>query len=162
MHGAFPDVSGLITQVIGPHHIAIYAANVPAVGFSTPANATINYPASVSGDGENITLSNGLVSVTLDAARGGTFSQLKLIDGANLLTGPGDNLRYWNDTGDIHGARFGEMLWQASEVAAQMEVLAEGPLITRAQATFDLGGVSLTKTITLLPGLVMWCGGWKP
>ncbi len=149
LHGALPDVSGLNTQVIGPEHIAVYAANIPAVGFSTPANATVNNPVSVSRGGDNVTLSNGLVSVTLDAAHGGTFSELKAADGANLLTGPGDNLRYWSDTGDIYGAHFGDMLWQASDVPAQIQVLAEGPLLARAQATFTLGGIPLTKTITL-------------
>lgn len=149
LQGALPDVSGLNTQSIGPDHIIVYAANIPAIGYATPANATVTHPASVSRNGDHITLSNGLVSVTLDAVRGGTFIELKAADGANLLTGPGDNLRYWNDTGDIYGARFGEILWQASDVPAQLASLTEGPLLARAQATFTLGGIPLTKTITL-------------
>lgn len=151
LHGTLPDINGLNTQLIGPDHIALYAANIPAIGFSTPANASVNNPANVVRDGENITLSNGLISVTLDPARGGTFASLQreASNSSNLLTGPGDNLRYWSDTGDIYGARFGEMLWQASDVPAQLTVLAEGPLLARAQATFTLGGIPLTKTVTL-------------
>jgi hypothetical protein len=149
LHGDLPDVGGLNAQIIGPNHIAVHAANIPAVGFSVLADAPITHPAAIVQSDGNITLSNGLVSVTLDAAHGGTFSNLQSSNSPNLLTGPGDDLTYWDDTGDIYGARFGEVRARESDVPAQMAILAEGPLLARAQATFTLGGLPLTKTVTL-------------
>jgi hypothetical protein len=96
-----------------------------------------------------VTLSNGLVSVTLDPARGGAFSSLKVADGPELLAAPGDDVVYWEDAGDVYGARFGEARAWESRVPAQIAVLAGGPLVARAQAVFTLGGQPLTKTVTV-------------
>ncbi len=149
LSGALPDTTGLTTQVIGPDHIALYAANIPAIGYSTVTETPVRNPASITQSGNTVTLSNGLVSVTLDPAHGGTFSILQSSNSPNLLTGPGDDLTFWNDSGDVYGAFFGEVRARESDVPATLTVLAAGPLLARVQATFTLGDAPLTKTITL-------------
>ena len=147
--GELSLVPGQTTQSLGADAMAVYVADVPGVGFAAPGAATVAYPASAAHEGNHVALSNGLVSVTLDLAHGGAFSTLSVAGGANLLTGPGDDLTYWGDTGDIYGAFFEEVRAKESDVPAQIEILAEGPLLARAQATFTLGGFPLTKTVTL-------------
>ncbi len=149
LQGQLPDVSGLTAQTIGADHAAVYAADIPAIGFSTLVNASVSYPVRLLQDDGSLTLSNGLGSVTLDAAHGGAFSTLHAYQSPNLLTSFGDDLTYWDDTGDVYGAFFEGVRARESEVPAQLAVLAEGPLLARAQATFTLGGFPLTKTVTL-------------
>jgi hypothetical protein len=149
LQGQLPDVSGLTAQAIGAEHAAVYAANIPAIGFSTLDRAAVSYPARLSQNDGRLTLSNGLVSVTLDAAHGGAFSNLQSVNASNLLTSFGDDLTYWDDAGDVYGAFFEGVRARESDVPAQLAALAEGPLLARAQATFTLGGFPLTKTVTL-------------
>ncbi|HEX6271368.1 MAG TPA: glycoside hydrolase family 38 C-terminal domain-containing protein, partial [Anaerolineales bacterium] len=102
--------------------------------------------------GNQITLTNGLVSATLDGDHGGTFSSLKALHAAGdkeLLDGFGDDITYWTDTGDVYGAFFGDMIARESEVTAQLTVLASGPLLARVQAVFMLGGQQVVKTVTV-------------
>ncbi len=138
-------------QVLGVDHVAVLARAVPAVGYAAltaPASAPA-HPATVAHKVGAVTVANGLVSVTVDPARGGAFTYLGLAGGPNLLAGPGDDVAYWEDAGDVYGARFGEIRAQASHVPAQVTVLAAGPLLARVQATFALGGQPVTKTVTV-------------
>ncbi len=148
-----PDLSGLLTpvQTLGPDHFAFRMDSVPPIGFAAPTGGStaLAHPATVSQANGLVTLSNGLVSVTLDPARGGAFSNLQSSGGPPLLNGLGDDVRYWVDTGDVYGARFGEVVARARDAAAHVTVLAEGPLLARAQAAFSLGGQPVTKTVTL-------------
>ncbi|MBL8046664.1 MAG: hypothetical protein JNL09_08990 [Anaerolineales bacterium] len=128
---------------------AIRVEAVPGVGWSEISTASEVPPVTVSQTASGITLSNNLVTVEMDAARGGTFSILQAANSQNVLSGPADDLTYWADTGDIYGARFGEMVARASQTPAQLTVLEEGPLLTRVQAAFTLGGQPVTKTVTL-------------
>jgi hypothetical protein len=140
----------LPTQALSGGGAAFRVEAIPGVGWAVPS-ATSEVPAvTVSRSAAGVTLSNGLTSVTLDPARGGTFSSLHA--SRNLLSGPGDDLTYWSDTGDIYGARFGDVVARQSDVPAQVTVLDAGPLLARAQVALRLGGQPVTKTVTLRAG----------
>jgi hypothetical protein len=137
-------------QRIDAHTLAIAVNTVPAIGSLAPidSSAIIPHPATTSLSTGDVTLANGLVTVTLDAAHGGAFSNLQVAD-KNLLIAPGDDVVYLDDSGDIYGARFGKERARESTMAASITVLANGPLIARAQAVFTLGDQPITKTVTL-------------
>jgi hypothetical protein len=99
-----------------------------------------------------VTLANGLVSVTLDGARGGAFSSLRQIAGPELLRGYGDDLTYFDDSGDIYGAQFGGVRARESATPATVAVLASGPLVARVQVTMALGNQPVVKTVTVTAG----------
>ncbi len=152
LHGNFPDTNRLPAPVqrIDANTIAFRADAIPGIGFAAPttnAQAMAN-PARISRSGDLVTLTNGRVSVTLDAARGGTFTQLAA-GNTNVLSAFGDDVTYIDDSGDVYGARFGDERARESRVSAQITTLAEGPLIARAQVIFSLGGKPITKTVTL-------------
>lgn len=142
-------------QRIGTDAVAFRVERVPALGYVgiDGGQANVANPARIQRDGDQITLTNGLVSVTLDGTRGGTFSSLRLLsaDGTahELLNGPGDDLIYFSDEGDVYGAFFGAVEAQQSATTAAFEVMAEGPLLARARVNFSLGGKSVTKFVTL-------------
>ena len=152
IHGDLPDLASLPApiQQLGPDAVAFRVADVPPVGWSAPtgSSAVLN-PASASQAGALTALGNGLVTVTLDGDRGGVFSSLTFANGSELLSMVGDEIVYWDDSGDVYGARFGEVRARESEVPAQTAILAGGPLIARAQVAFTLDGQPLTKTVTL-------------
>jgi hypothetical protein len=149
------DSLGASVQQIAPGDLAVDLPAVPPLGYSSPTSggSTPAHPAALTAQGNRITLSNGLVSVTLDGGHGGAFSSLKLITGSGvtqeLLSGFGDDITYWNDQGDVYGAFFGMVRAQESQVSAQMSGLASGPLLARARATMTLGGQQLVKTVTV-------------
>ena len=152
LRGDVPDTSQLPAPVqrIGANDLAFRADSIPGIGFAVPAaNALpLANPARVSRSGDLVTLTNGLVSVMLDAAHGGAFSQLS--GGSNeLLSTYGDDITYIDDSGDVYGSFFGAERARESRTTAQITVLAEGPLLARAQAVFLLGGKPITKTVTL-------------
>ena len=154
--GELPDFNSLPApiQQIGPNSIVFLARDVPPLGYIGlgGGDPSVENPASVTQHGNQITLSNGLVSVTLDGDHGGTFSSLKSLNTAGdkeLLAGFGDDVTYWTDTGDVYGAFFGDVIARESEVTAELTVLASGPLIVRAQAVFTLGGQQVVKTVTV-------------
>jgi hypothetical protein len=153
IEGELPDVGALPApvQTLGPDHVAFRAGDVPGIGYAAANGgaAVVAHPAALTQNAGLTILQNGLVSVTLDPALGGTFMHLSANGGPNLLAAPGDDVAYWDDTGDIYGARFGAERARESRVRAQITALAEGPLIARAQVTFTLGGQPLTKTVTL-------------
>jgi hypothetical protein len=153
LHGALPDVAQLPQPVqrLGPDSIAVWAANVPAVGYTALSQAPESpaHPATAKQSGALVTLSNGLVSVTLDGGHGGAFSSMAAAGGPELLAGPGDDLVYLHDGGDVYGAFFGAERARASQAAANVSVLASGPLLARAQAVMAVGGQPITKTVTL-------------
>jgi hypothetical protein len=128
---------------------AVLVDAIPALGYAVPRAETSADPVSVQSAADGVTLRNGLVTVTLDPAHGGAFSSLQSSGGPELVDGLGDEVAYWTDTGDIYGARFGEVLYRAGDIPAQMMVLEEGPLLARVQAAFSLGGQPITKTVTL-------------
>lgn len=142
-------------QLLSNGGAAFFVPDVPSVGWeslrlpapntSAPEITPVRVESTVSG----VTLSNEFLSVTLDAMRGGTFSMLQASNSPNLLSAPADDLTFWADTGDVYGARFGEIVARASSAPAQLSVLDEGPLLARVQATFILGGQPMTKTVTL-------------
>ncbi len=139
-------------QQIGPGHIAIWAEHVPSVGYAAIVprpDVVIPNPAAATQIGQQITLTNGLVSVTLDGDPGGTFSSLRVASGPELLSGHGDDITYINDGGDVYGAFFGAERARSSTTPAQLTLLASGPLLARTQAVIMLGGQPITKTITL-------------
>ncbi len=141
-------------QQIDPDTVAFFAKDVPSLGYAgmSAGDPTIEHPASLTRNGNQITLTNGLASVTLDGDRGGTFSSLMLLSGAGskeLLTSFGDDITYWNDSGDVYGATFGEMRTRESDVPAQLTVLASGPLLARVKAVFTLGEQQVVKRVTL-------------
>jgi len=150
---ALPDLNSLPApvQTIGPNAIAFRAESVPPIGYAVPASdpSTVIYPAQASLSNDLVTLTNGLVWVTLDPAHGGAISDLSISSRPNLLSTFGDDVVYWNDTGDIYGAHFGDERARESETTARITVLAGGPLIARAQVTFTLDGQPLTKTVTV-------------
>lgn len=150
---ALPDLNSLPTpvQTIGPNAIAFRAEAVPPIGYAATASdpSTLIYPATASRTNDLVTLTNGLVSVTLDPAHGGAFSNLSISNHPNLLSTFGDDVVYWNDGGDIYGASFKEERARESTTTAQVTVLAGGPLVARAQAAFTLGGLPVTKTVTV-------------
>ena len=154
LRGVLPDPGALpqLAQRLGPDSIALWADSVPPVGYAALSRgppATLPHPATVSQTGTLTTLSNGLVSVTLDSRRGGTFSSLSAAKGPELLAGPGDDVVYVKDGGDVYGAFFGPERARASQAPAQVGVLASGPLVARAQAVMTLGGQPITRTVTL-------------
>jgi len=75
-----------------------------------------------------------------------------LLNGADekeLLTSLGDDITYYDDTGDVYGAFFGDVRVRESQVTAQLTIMASGPLVARVQAVFMLGGQQIVKTVTL-------------
>jgi len=139
-------------QQLGPGHVAIWAADVPPVGYRALAGtaaATKPQPSTATQAGQRVTLNNELVSVTLDGERGGVFSSMVAAGGPELLAGPGDDVVYFDDGGDVYGASFGAERARASPSPAKISVLASGPLLARAQAVVSLGGQPITKTVTL-------------
>jgi hypothetical protein len=162
--GVLPDLTALPppVQYLGPQSLAFRVSAVPPIGFLAFGAASssfaasvgeINNPATVSQTpSEAVTLTNGLVAVTLDPDHGGAFSSMGLAGSPSLLSAFGDDVTYWDDTGDIYGAFFGNERARESHVGAQITVLASGPLLARAQAVFSLGGQVLTKTVTLRAG----------
>ena len=158
LSGNLPDINSLPapTQKIDSDTIAFLAKDVPSIGYIglSGGQGNIDHPASVTQNGKQFTLTNGLASVTLDGDHGGAFSSLMLLNGAGdkeLLTSFGDDVTYWDDTGDVYGAFFGDVRARESQVSANMTVLAPGPLIARVQAVFTLGGQQVMKTVTMRP-----------
>lgn len=154
LSGDLPDAGDLPAplQQLGPGRVAIWAAGIPPVGYSALGGAPaspIAHPASAAQTGQLLTLSNGLVAATLDGQRGGALTRIRAAGGPELLNGPGDDITYIDDGGDVYGAFFGAERARASRTAAQVAVLASGPLLARAQAVTMLGGQPITKTITL-------------
>jgi hypothetical protein len=154
LSGNLPNAQDLPhpVQQLGPGHIAIWADRVPSVGYTTMAPGTasaIPNPAAATQVGQHITLTNGFVSVALDGERGGTFSSIRTTSGPELMNGPGDDVTYINDSGDVYGAFFGPERARSSTTPAQITLLASGPLLARAQAVVMLGGQPVTKTVTL-------------
>ncbi len=154
--GDLPDINTLPgpIQRIGPDKIAFRVENVPSLGYIGLAGGqgNVDHPAGAVKDGNQITLSNGLVSVTLDSDHGGAFSSLMILDETSsqeLLTTFGDDVVYWDDSGDVYGAFFGNERARESQVSAILTVEAEGPLVARVQAVFMLGGQQVVKTVTL-------------
>src|SRR6266545_3803988 len=154
LKGALPDLRDLPQPIqrLGPDQIALWASSVPPVGYAALGRMATGGPAHLARatqDGRLITLSNGLVSVTLDGNRGGAFASLTAAGGPELLAGPGDDVAYLDDGGDVYGAFFSAERARASQTPAAATLLAAGPLIVRAQAVFTLGGQPITKTVTL-------------
>ncbi len=153
IRGDLPDEAQLPAPVqhLGPLDIAFRAVSIPGIGFAAPTKSAPPLKAAAKALQMNglVNLSNGLVSVTLDPAHGGSFSQLSAKDGTTLLDSPGDDVTYFDERGDIYGAFFGNVRARESQVPAQISILANGPLIARAQAAFSLGGKPITKTVTL-------------
>jgi hypothetical protein len=154
LSGSLPDAGALPSPVqqLGPGHVAIWASAVPQVGYSVLESApdsSIVRPAAATQAGRLITLSNGLVSVTLDGEHGGAFSSIGAAGGPELANGFGDDITYIDDGGDVYGAFFGAERARSSRATAQVARLASGPLLARAQAVFTLGGQPITKTVTL-------------
>jgi alpha-mannosidase len=157
LSGSVPDERDLPQPVqrIGPGHVALWAAGVPSVGYAAmPPGTTsaIPNPAAVTHTGAHMTLSNGLVSITLAGDQGGTFTAMHSAGGPELLSGQGDDITSIDDRGDVYGAAFGAERARSSTTPAQITVLAAGPLLARAQAVFTLGGQPITKTVTLRAG----------
>jgi hypothetical protein len=155
LSGSLPDERELPQPVqrLGPGHIAIWADGVPPVGYSAMLSGTgaVPKPVSVAQAGSHVTLSNGLASITLDGDHGGTFTNMKA-GGTELLSGPGDDITYIDDQGDVYGASFTSERARSSQTSAQVMVLGAGPLLARAQAVVRLGGQPITKTVTLRAG----------
>jgi hypothetical protein len=157
LHGAMPDRSALPPrlQQLPNGGVAFLSGDVPALGYAPPARdkqAAAPAPVTVTRRGNTVTMSNGLSSVSLDAARGGTMTHLAAPNGPELLRAPGDDVTYLSDDGDIYGSFFGGVLARESEHPARIEVQAGGPLLGRLQVTMLLGGQPLTKTVTLRAG----------
>jgi hypothetical protein len=138
-------------QRINNDTIALWAAAVPSVGYRAVLTQTValTHPVQVIEAGDQVTLRNGLVSVTVDGAHGAAFSSLKGADGSELLAGFGDDVVFFEDNGDVYGAFFGKVRARSSQTPAQLTTVASGPLLARVQAVLLLGGLPVTKTITL-------------
>lgn len=154
LSGSVPDEHVLPqpVQQLGPGQIAIWAQAIPPVGYTVLAGGSPNaiaHPVAATQASQLLTLSNGLVSVTLDGDHGGTFSSLRTTSGPELMNGLGDDITYINDGGDVYGAFFGAERARSSTTSAQIRLLATGPLLARAQAVIMLGGQPVTKTVTL-------------
>jgi Glycosyl hydrolases family 38 N-terminal domain/Glycosyl hydrolases family 38 C-terminal domain len=155
IQGDLPAADNLpgLQQATGSHSLAFLVPPVPPIGYAaeSPGPVHLDHPAQALQGSGRITLSNGLVSVTLDAAHGGTFSSLSLpgVAPGELLDGYGDDLVFQQDNGDVYGATFGAELARQSRVSARLDLMAQGPLLVRARATFSLDGQLITKTITL-------------
>jgi alpha-mannosidase len=155
--GNLPNIRSLPgpVQKIGTNGLAFRVEAVPALGYTglSGGQTGIDHPVRVSQDGNGVTLTNNLVSVTLDGDHGGTFSSLTLTDKADasheLLSAFGDDITYWDDSGDVYGATFVQERARESQVSAQLTVLASGPLVARVQATLTLGDQQVVKTVTL-------------
>ena len=155
--GEIPDLNTLPEpiQQIGSNKIAFRVDNIPSLGYLglDGGKTNIDHPVGLVQNENQVTLDNGLVSVTLDGDHGGAFSSMKSLLGdtapQELLTGYGDDVTYWNDDGDVYGAFFGQERAHESKVSAQINILASGPLIARAQAVFILGGQQVVKTVTM-------------
>src|SRR5271157_350232 len=157
LSGGIADTSVLPgpVQKIGANGLAFRVQNIPALGYSslTGGQATLDHPIYVTSAGNLVTLTNGLVSVTLDGDHGGALSSMTLENGTGpsheLLSTFGDDVTYWDDNGDVYGASFGQVRARESQVSAQLAVLATGPLVGRVQASFILGGQPVVKTVTM-------------
>jgi len=156
LSGNLPDTDSLPApiQQIDSDTVAFLVKDIPSLGYIglNGGQASVEHPASITQTGNHIMLTNGLASVTLDGDHGGAFSSLMLLNGADakeLLTSPGDDVTYYDDTGDVYGAFFGKVRARESEVTADMTVLAMGPLLVRVQALFTLGGQQIVKIVTL-------------
>ena len=71
LNGTLPNAGDLPqpTQQISPGHVAIWADRVPSVGYAAimlGTDGAISNPAAATQVGQQITLTNGLVAVTLD------------------------------------------------------------------------------------------------
>ncbi len=146
-----PDIRGIpVGQPLTETTRAILVDAVPGIGWAAIASTTQqpDNPATISQTGNRITLANGLVSVTLDSQHGGAISDLAASQ-TSLISNLSDNLTFWQDSGDVYGAFFGEALGRESDATAQIEILVEGPLLARARITFALDGQPVAKTITL-------------
>ena len=153
LQGPLPDLRTLPAPVqqLGPDHIAFKVDQIPANGWLALAGgtATVTHPTTTTRADQRVTLGNGLVTLTIDGARGGTISSLRTDGGPELLAGPGDDLADVADMGDVYGASFGAERARQSNGVAQINVLAEGPLLARVEITCTIGGVPVVKTITL-------------
>ena len=136
-------------QQISETSRAIQVAAVPAIGWATipPNPHTPIHPVTVSQSNGLTTLANSLISVTLDSGRGGAITNLQSSN--PLISSASDDITYWQDSGDVYGARFGDVIARESDAEAQITVLAEGPLLARVQIVFSLAGQTITKTVTL-------------
>jgi len=154
LKGDLPDLNNIpYVQFIGPDHVAVRADSVPAVGWTGEATAfsqphTLPAQIVTRPDG-TLVMKNYLVSLTIDPAHGGAFSSMSFGGGGELLKSFGDDVTYWEDGGDVYGARFGDEIARESETTAELTVLANGPLVARTQINFTLGGYPVTKTVTL-------------
>ncbi len=147
------NLDSLPVQRIDSQTVAVAVNDVPPIGSVTPGDAhvVITHPAMAAHVTDVVTLANGLVTVTLSADQGGVFSSLQVAD-KNLLASFGDDVVYLDDGGDIYGARFEAERARESAATAQLTVLANGPLLARAQAVFTLGDQPITKTVTVRAG----------
>ena len=142
-------------QKIGTNSIAFRVENIPALGYSglTGGKATLDHPVYITSAANLVTLTNGLVSVTLDDDHGGAFSSLAIDSNTSasheLLSTFGDDVTYWDDSGDVYGASFGQVRARESQVPAQLTILTDGPLVGRVKASFILGGQPVIKTVTM-------------
>lgn len=152
-----PDIKTLPQPVqrISANDVAFRAENVPSLGYIglNGGQTTLQHPAVLKRNGNQITLTNDPISVTLDSDHGGTFNSLALVKDDHsfqeLLTSWGDDVTYFGDKGDVYGASFTQEQGRESNVGAQIEVLAEGPLLARVQVVFTLGNQRVVKTITV-------------
>jgi len=151
--GSAPPAVPAGAQALSPNSLAAWVEAVPPVGYAglTQPSPPPADPAVAVEIGGLVTLSNGLVSVTLDATQGGVLSSLAL-DGPSLVQPGADDIVFIEDTGDIYGARFGEVVGRESQSPAALTVLAAGPLLARARAVFTISGQTLTKTVTVRAG----------
>jgi hypothetical protein len=155
IHGALPEDGSLPAsqQLTGPDSTAVMVKDIPPIGYAPagPGDSSIPNPVEVIREAGGLTLSNSLVSVSLDAAHGGTFSSLSLPgeEPIDLLAGYGDDTFYIEDNGDVYGASFEGVKARQSQVTARLDVDAQGPLLGRASVYFSLGGQPVTKTVTL-------------
>ena len=104
-----PDVKHLpgTIESIGSQGVAFRVQDVPSLGYlgltdEQKTAGDINHPATVTQDGSHITLSNGLVSLTVDGDYGGTFSSLALLNDSvahEFLSTFGDDVTYRDDGG---------------------------------------------------------------
>ncbi|HLY26470.1 MAG TPA: glycoside hydrolase family 38 C-terminal domain-containing protein [Aggregatilineales bacterium] len=155
--GSVPDPASLpgIVQRIYGNDIAVLVQNVPPVGYKGVSSEITSFDLGikVTHKGHQVTLSNGLVSVTVDGDQGGAFSSLALTPGGGaaqeILTAPGDDITYLSDSGDVYGAFFGAEVGRESKVHADLTVEASGPLLARVVAVFTLGGQQIVKKVTL-------------
>jgi hypothetical protein len=149
-HALAADPRSVFAQPIDSTTSAVWVDAAPPLSAAVPAATLpiLAHPAAADQTADAITLANGLVTVTLDAKRGGAFANLQIND-TNLLTAPGDDVVYFDDQGDIYGARFGAERGRESNAPAQVSLVANGPLVARAQAVFVIGDQPVTKTVTL-------------